>query len=269
MLADVFAAAIYGYAVMSNHLHVVLHIDPHASSSWDDDEVARRWCALFPVASDDPAAHHQQRVSLAANPARIAIFRSRLGSLSWFMRCLNEPIARRANREDDCTGRFWEGRYKCQALLDERAVLAAMAYVDLNPIRAGMTDRLDQSRHTSIARRIGQAQQDAGVETTRLEPVAGRTSVERLSIRTSDYLELVDWTGRQWRPGKVGVIAASEPGVLARLGIEPGHWTTQVREVGSGYWRAIGSVNALLERASAMGQRWLKGLGLASAVQPV
>ena len=74
--------------------------------------------------------------------------------ISWFMKVLNENIAKQANAEDDCTGHFWESRYKSQALLDEQAVLSAMAYVDLNPVRADMAPTPEQSDHTSIQLRI-------------------------------------------------------------------------------------------------------------------
>ena len=86
---------------------------------------------------------------LAADGEQLAERRRRLSSLSWFMRCLAEPIARQANRKDGCTGRFLEGRTKCQRLLDEAAVLACSVYVDLNPIRAEVVTTPETSADTS------------------------------------------------------------------------------------------------------------------------
>jgi len=86
--------------------------------------------------------------------AQLEIYRKRLWDLSWFMRVLNESIARKANEEDEVTGHFWEGRFKSQALLDEAAILTVMAYVDLNPIRAGIANSLLNSDYTSVAMRL-------------------------------------------------------------------------------------------------------------------
>ena len=83
-----------------------------------------------------------------------AAWRGRLADISWFMRRLNEYIARRANAEDDRAGRFREGRFKSRALLDEAAPLSRMAHVGLNPVRAGLRDSLEESDFTSIQARI-------------------------------------------------------------------------------------------------------------------
>jgi REP element-mobilizing transposase RayT len=162
-LASVFTIDVAAYAVMSNHYHAVLRVDAARADALSDDEVLRRWTQLFsgPVLvqrylGGAPELLGQAERDKVGEFAQL--YRLRLADVSWFMRVLNESIARQANAEDDCTGRFWEGRFKSQALLDEQALLAAMAYVDLNPIRAGMAESLHGSAHTSIAARLAELQ---------------------------------------------------------------------------------------------------------------
>lgn len=262
-IAEVFSVGVYAYAIMSNHLHVVLHVDPDAAQAWSDHEVARRWVRLCPVKDNGqvcPEACRAKVQVLCGNPERIAVLRERLCSLSWFMRCLSEPIARQANREDACTGRFWEGRFKCQALLDEAAILACMAYVDLNPIRAGMARELTDSAHTSVKRRIEKT--DPADPPMSLAPIVGHYGIKAMPISTLEYLALVEWTGRIVRPDKRGAIDANTPSILRRFELNDLQWQTQVLGIESRYWRAVGAVDALIAKAKDIGQCWLKGGGV-------
>jgi hypothetical protein len=261
-LGECFAVAIHAYAVMGNHLHVVLQISPAEASRWSDDEVATRWTRLFPAARREDSATELKRRQILTDQARLDLIRSRLGSLSWFMRCLAEPIARRANREDGCKGRFWEGRYKSQFLCDERALLAAMAYVDLNPIRAGICERLNTSLHTSVHQRIDASRSSPQTLAAPLRPVIGQKS-QVLSLSTADYLEILDWTGRLLAPDKKGSIASHAPAVLATIDSTSGRWTMRVRGFGNGWARVAGSAHDLRDAAKRLGQRWLKGIRLA------
>ena len=261
-LAGIFAVGLYAYAVMSNHVHLVVYLDPLAVDRWSAGEVAERWLRLFPVRDNgevDIDACHLRTQVIAMDAERVACYRNRLSSLSWFMRCLSEPIARRANREDGCTGRFWEGRYKCQALLDDAAVLTCMTYVDLNPVRAGMAEDLTTSNHTTIQRRLGAATEAS--DTSTLSPIASSVPNPTLPISAAEYIELVDWTGRIAHPGKRGKIIAQTPTALRRLALPERDWQFQVLGIESRYWRAVGTVDALLSKAIDMGQCWLKGCG--------
>ena len=238
---------------MSNHVHVVLRMEPDDTLQWSDEAVAKRWTNLFPSKVNgvtDIASDQQRIASILGNPERLAILRNRLGNLSWFMRCLSEPIARRANHEDECTGRFWEGRFKCQVLLDDRAVLACMAYVDLNPVRAKTAEHLIGSTHTSIRRRIlTQTHYEAP-----LCAVAGKDSAHLFSLTQRDYIALVEWTGSQLHPNGRGHIYRSPP-QLVQSWNDNTRWLAQVGGIESLYFRAIGSANALIELALALGQR--------------
>ncbi|AHF04768.1 hypothetical protein MARPU_13615 [Marichromatium purpuratum 984] len=186
-LAGVFAIDVAAYAVMSNHVHLVVRVDADRAAGWSDTEVLRRWRCLFrgPVVVErflSPATRTEMtEAELDGVAELIATYRARLADLSWFMRVLNESIARMANREDGVRGRFWEGRFRSQAILDETALLAVMAYVDLNPIRAGIAETPEESAHTGIAARI------AALRTSDEGMTEGRpTNVQRSTPETID-----------------------------------------------------------------------------------
>ena len=246
-LAQVFAVDLCAYAVMSNHYHVVLRIDTSLLETLGDEDVVERWGRLHRIPDGFEAMEPGERTAL------IALWRDRLGSISWFMKSVNEPLARFANREDGCKGRFWEGRFKSQALLDEAALLKCMVYVDLNPIRAGVAATPEGSAHTSVKARIGRRE-------AALAPMQGDAGDGfKLPMRRLDYLRLVDHTGRELRGGKRGRIDPELAPILERLK-SSGSWFDELRNLSRRYCRAIGSVASLLAYRQALGQQRLRGL---------
>ncbi|MCZ2721353.1 transposase [Marinomonas sp. 15G1-11] len=229
-LSQLFSIDICAYAVMSNHLHIVLHVNEIQAKNWSTHEVLRRWHSLHKgslftqqYARGDTIPDYA--IELAEQSAEA--YRKRLSDVSWFMRELNEPIARQANAEDGCTGRFWEGRFKSQALLDDASVLACMAYVDLNPIRANIATTPETSEFTSIKQRVKAAK--TGSQPKALHPFVGNEHKEKnegILFKLTDYLQLVDMTGRIARQDKRGSIDLSLSPILQRLGISSENWLT-------------------------------------------
>lgn len=157
------------------------------------------------------------------------------------MRIVNEFIAREANREDDCTGRFWEGRFKSQALLDERALLSCMAYVDLNPICAKVAKTPETSNHTSIKARMDSLKNQTTSKST-IEKFSGISAdTNGLPFKLVDYIELVDWTGRIMRQNKRGAIASELPPILERLGLNTDAWQVLTTEFETQFQHWVGS----------------------------
>jgi hypothetical protein len=273
-LSGVFSIDICAYAVLSNHYHLVLHVDRTRAAEWSKQQVVDQWSTLFRV----PTIVERWRKAVAGQAERdaaerlIEAWRHRLTDVSWYMRCLNEPLARRANAEDACTGRFWEGRFKSQALLDEAGLLTAMAYVDLNPLRAGIAATPEDSEFTSIHERIRQhrltvcAQRElTGESSAPLVPLlafqdhaAPDNAV--VPFRFIDYLELLDWSGRCMRPDKYAAIDPRAPPILTRLNINATAWQASMHLNSNVFGRAMGQLDHLRLHAKALGQSWVKGL---------
>ncbi|OBP14974.1 hypothetical protein A5320_06100 [Rheinheimera sp. SA_1] len=264
LLTQMFAIDIAAFALMSNHYHLVVRVDAAKAASWSYQDIANRWKFLFrlPVLVERYLSGNSSGViESQVTETIIENWRTRLCDISWFMRCLNEHIARRANFEDRCTGRFWEGRFKSQALLDEKALLTAMAYVDLNPIRAQIALTPESSDYTSIQQRLGKAIHCAFHG--KLLPFAGDSHQDNaqhhIPYHFIDYIELIDWTGRQIRDDKRGAVDASGPPILARLGIPVDCWLQNCQQLEIIFHQVIGSINSLKQFCKKLGRRWLHG----------
>ena len=277
LLSDIFSIDIAAYAIMSNHYHAVLRVDKERADQWSMDDVISRWYRLYHgnllvdsyLKGDDLSSAHLSGVVDVVN-----VWRRRLYDISWFMKCLNEHIAREANKEDKCTGKFCEWRFKSQALLDETALLSCLAYVDLNPIRAGMSASVEKSDYTSIQLRIKQLkshqrqfksnkrkENSAPLQPHVLIPFSNVDNTNDIPFSLHDYLELVDWSGRHIDPKKTGYIESKEPKLLASLGIEPEIWLEAVKNFRRHYGNFAGGANQLRQCAHCHGQNWYKGVG--------
>ena len=272
-LSDIFAIDICAYAVMSNHYHLVVKVDQHRAVIWEEQEVISRWyklCRPHPLIDSYQAGRLNSEAQIETARSIINVWRKRLFDISWFMRLLNEHIARRANKEDNCTGRFWEGRFHSQALLDNKALLGCMAYVDLNPVRAGVTTHPEACEHTSIQQRIEQYQQRRQQKQPRivrpqrphLLPFADKHKPEKkafINITFDDYLDLVKWTAAHIRTPP----STSQPPTLLKqtFGIETQDWLAYARHFRRKYSNFAGSAQRLYQYAKSHDHHWYKGVG--------
>jgi hypothetical protein len=256
-LAEIFAIGVGGFSVMDNHLHVLVRLEQDIAKSWSDEEVVRRWGRLYPPREKSggaltvPEAWVQWRL---ADALWVATIRGRLQSISWFMKCLKEPLSRLVNRQEKVRGAFFEGRFKSVAILDDGALLAVGAYIDLNPVAAGMAEAPETSKYTSIKQRVEHVdaqRQTAQVEAAGHGSVAGSQATAGLEdslwlcpiedrrrlgssregmlegFSLGSYLLLVDYTGRLFRAGRA-TISAELAGIFDRLGSSAESWRARL-----------------------------------------
>ncbi len=252
-LGQIFAVALGGFSLMDNHLHVLLRLDPAVARTWSDDEVVRRWGRLFPPRdkSRQPIPLPEQWIQERLDDAPwIAKTRERLQSLSWFMKCLKEPLSRLANRQDKTRGAFFEGRFKSVAVVDDESLLRICVYIDLNPVAAQVAETPEESDYTSIKQRVDHVKAQgrtaelaaaqggsvagsraaAGLEESLwLCPIEDRRGLDSnregmmQGFPLGSYVNLVEYTGRLFRQGKAS-ISEELAGIFERLGLSAQRW---------------------------------------------
>lgn len=265
-LSTIFTIDICAYAVMSNHYHLVLKVDKEQADNLSDYDVVLRWKQLFHGHTMVDRWLTHQTTTQAENDKALEIiqtWRVRLYDLGWYMRCLNESIAVQANKEDNCKGRFWEGRFKSQALLDETALLACMAYVDLNPIRAAISETPETSDFTSIQQRLStlaKTKNNQQAQSPQLLPFTTYQAHSKkqigLPFKLIDYFDLVEWTGRCIREDKRGAIPSHIKPIFERFNVNEHDWLETIKEFNRHYISAVGSPNMLVKWAITTDRRW-------------
>lgn len=295
-LSSIFAIEVFACSVLSNHYHIVLRVNPDVAKGWSDEEVIRRWDKVYSVRkslTQMKGELDEEIIQMALERADlIEEWRKRLSSISWFMKQINEPLARKANKEGGCKGRFWEGRFKCQHLADESAVLGCMVYVDLNPIRAKLAGTPETSDFTSIQDRIVAKQ--ASLQNSLLSKSIGLINRRELEVRgpahqradwltpidsiragnenhgwllsLEEYLQLVDGTGRCLKEGKKGAIPSELAPILERMGLRESSWLQTTQHFGNRFYRICGHVHRMMNAAKSAGQSWFQGMGFSQNV---
>ncbi len=266
-LSSVYAIDLCAYAVMSNQVHVVLRVDEKSANSLSMREVLIRWHKLHKgtlLTKSYLAGEALSEAELLSVKRTAAVYRKRLFSISWFMRDLNEYIARAANAEDECKGRFWEGRFKSQALLDEKALLSCMVYVDLNPIRASLASTPEDSEYTSIKRRI--ECKLTRKTSTGILPFKSDTACSNqycLNLTFTEYATLLTQTGKAVRDDKAGFIDGEYQASLNQIALSSSQWLKASLEFEQHFSIAVGSVSRIKKFQLTTGRRRLKGVSTA------
>lgn len=289
-MASIFSVDVIKYGLLDNHFHLLLRNRPDVVKRWTDHQVLRRAIRLFPEKFRRMGlyveAHEDLPEALLQNQDLIAELRTRLSSLSWFMKVVKERIAKRSNREDKASGTFWDGRFKSTKLLGDGPVFACAIYIDLNVIYAGISNKPEESRYTSAYDRIrgmrarmkernkkrGRDCDGFLVPLDRAGDYRREDLVKEGRRATNDgvfelpllvYLKILDQLGRIVRAGKRGSIPQDLMPIVERLGINPEMVLECVESFKQPGRKVVGSIVRLRAEAERMGRRWLHGVSKA------
>lgn len=204
VLAKHFAISVCGFAILDNHLHVLCRLDPGIADGWSDEDVVRRWIAVYRPSCldvDNPATVQAWIDHQCRDTARVACYRARLQDLGWFMKALKQRVDHVRGKDDPET---------LQAAAAAKSIPAALIEADL-----------EQSHWLCPL-------QDRTTAGTVCAGAAREGMLPRFSL--SSYLELVDWTARLCRTGKAR-ITQEVASIMTRLGTSPECWQSHLQKL--------------------------------------
>jgi hypothetical protein len=269
-LCSVFAIKVCAYAIMSNHYHLVLCVEPEVVNEWSDEDVLLRVRHIHTLRMHGTfASPNKNQSTQIVTPEEMEEHRKKLIDISTFMGALNEFLARKSNVEDECKGRFWESRFKSMALLDDAALLNCMAYVDLNPFKASMAVSLEEADFTSIQERIRSFTPSQKIEVSNDNPglkhhlgIFASTNNTKAHIPCSweDYHQLVTWTQQRLQGEKSTALTIEMQMILNTLGIKPDVWLSHTKQLEKNYSWAAGSFEKLKRMLENKKLQWVRGM---------
>lgn len=283
-LAAAFAIDVIRISLMLNHYHFTLRNRPDLVQMMSDEEVARRYLAIYPgycqatadARNKSPTPPSEEVVQkLTQDKVRIAKYRKVLSSISRFMQAFNFYVSRYFNIVDGTVGAFWESRYKIKQLLDDLALLLCAFYIDSNPIRANASLTPEKSEYTSAYYQIRAASILAKMPhippeklpNAFLSPVTiSKNAADKLKrllptrasefgftdMSSEEYLIALDLVARIISKKHVGAIPADLPPIFERLKLNWESVAHLVEAYDELFCTFVGSKKSLEDKASAM-----------------
>ena len=282
-LSNIFYIGTESYAIMDNHMHIVVETQYRIADKADPEDIAFRWLYLHPKRKikegESPAPTKKEIKEFISNKKQVAIYREKLRDPSCYMQELNQTIARRANKEDNTSGRFWQGRFKCINLAEAGALLKCIMYVELNPVRAAIVKSPELSKFTSCYKRVKaelareklkkkpknkELQEEAKLDSW-LSPIFNtRKKTGVLNMTFKEYLELLDWTGREIREDKRGAIPDHLEPILERLKLKSDNWIDSFKSFRRDFHTVAASEGTMRKMAKKVKTSWFHGVGAAN-----
>jgi len=265
-LPTVFCIDVAAYAVMSNHYHVVVRVNLEKAQSLSDREVFDRLSQIYhgsPVLQRYGAGEAIDDAEKKILKRELSRWRLLLTDLGRFMGYINQSVACRANKEDDCKGRFWESRFSSQAILDHAALVRTLCYVDLNPVRAKSSSNPTQSRFTSInLRRSNPRNCLIPFEADTNEPVGkvyeNKNITCSIPLTLDLYCQILEWTARGLKTGDAKLKNNTASAYLDNQGFSQTKWLSAMSSRrGRWHQKALGSVDRIKAYCRSIEQRWI------------